>query len=215
MRLLFIGPPGSGKGTQAKRIAAKYNIPHISTGDILREAIRSETPVGNRAKFYVESGGLVPDDVMLDIISGRLAQPDTTNGFILDGFPRTDKQASNLYTVLGSSNRAIQASIVFDCPNAAIVDRVCGRRVCPVCGAVYHIKYQLPKSQDTCDNDNSKLLHRSDDSEETIIKRLDKYYRELGSVTKYFISTLQKIDANQSPETVLIEIENVIKCLGK
>ena len=207
MRLLFIGPPGSGKGTQAKKISAKYDIPHISTGDILREAIRSGTPVGSRAKFYVESGGLVPDDVIMDIISERLARPDTEKGFILDGYPRTDAQALNLLVMLENNRRPIQTAIVFDCPNAAIIDRVCGRRVCPVCGAVYHIKHQLPKMSDICDNDAAVLIQRTDDSEETIIKRLDKYYRELGSITKYFIDVLHNVNANQSPEKVTEDID--------
>jgi adenylate kinase len=206
MRLLLIGPPGAGKGTQAQKLSAHWNIPHISTGDILRDAIRNGTPVGARAQFFVESGGLVPDDVMIQIVLERLCQPDVEKGFILDGFPRTDAQAAVLIEALKAMNKSIQKAVVLKCPDMVIIDRICGRRICPQCNTSYHIIHQSPQIIGICDKDGTTLTQREDDMESRIAKRLAKYYNALDSITKHFSAILRDIDANQSPDRVFNQI---------
>lgn len=206
MRLLLIGPPGAGKGTQAQKLSAHFGIPHISTGDILRDAIRNKTPIGARAQFFVESGGLVPDDVMIQIVTERLSMPDVNKGFILDGFPRTDTQASALVSALTTMDKSIQRAIVLKCPDAVIIDRICGRRVCPQCNTSYHIIHQAPQVIGVCDKDGTALIQREDDMESRIAKRLAKYYNALDSITRYFSDVLETVDANQPPEQVFNNI---------
>lgn len=206
MRLLLIGPPGAGKGTQAQKLSKFYGIPHISTGDILREAIRNGTPVGARAQFFVESGGLVPDDVMIQIVVERLSQSDVEKGFILDGFPRTDAQAMVLIEALKVMNKSIQKAIVLKCPDAVILDRICGRRICPQCNAVYHIINQQPRIIGICDHDGTALIQREDDMESRIARRLAKYYNALDSITRHFSDILEDVDANQPPDDVFANI---------
>lgn len=208
MRLLFLGPPGSGKGTQAKIISEKYGIPHISTGDILRDAIKNGTPVGQRAKNYVESGGLVPDDVIVDIIHERLSHSDAGPGFILDGFPRTSAQALALFGVMCQLKTTIQMVIRFDCPDEVVIERICGRRICPVCNTSYHIKHKPPKNDGFCDKkDGAALIQRDDDTETTIHRRLDKYYNALESIQTHFSDILFEVNACQSEEEVTKTIE--------
>lgn len=186
--LLFFGPPGVGKGTQAQRLSAVFRIPHISTGDMLRAAIASNTPLGQRAKDFIDKGQLVPDELILDVIADRLAQADTARGFLLDGFPRTVPQAVELGTMLAKSGKALTAVLVLDAPVEELVDRISKRRTCQSCGASYHIVAKPPKVSGTCDRCGGALIQRSDDSEEIVRKRLVEYLAKTKPVLDYFKS---------------------------
>jgi adenylate kinase len=184
--LLFFGPPGVGKGTQAQRLSAVFRIPHISTGDMLRAAIASNTPLGKRAKEYMDGGQLVPDELILGVIAERLAQPDTARGFLLDGFPRTVPQAEELAKILVAAGKQLTAVLVLDAPVEELVDRISKRRTCQTCGATYHLVAKPPKSPGVCDRCQGPLIQRSDDSEEIIRKRLVEYLAKTKPVLDYF-----------------------------
>jgi adenylate kinase len=184
--LLFFGPPGVGKGTQAQRLSAVFRIPHISTGDMLRAAIASHTPLGERAKGFIDKGQLVPDELLLDVIEARLAEPDTTRGFLLDGFPRTVPQAEALGGMLERAGKALTAVLVLDAPVEELVDRIAKRRTCTSCGATYHLVAKPPKVAGTCDRCGGTLVQRSDDSEEIIRRRLVEYLDKTKPVLDYF-----------------------------
>ncbi|GMQ63253.1 MULTISPECIES: adenylate kinase [Vallitalea] len=186
MRLIMLGAPGAGKGTQAKRVAAKYNIPHISTGDIFRDNIKNKTELGIKAKQYIDKGLLVPDELVVDIVADRLLQDDCKEGFILDGFPRTIPQAESLDKALMSMKTKINYAINIDVPDENIVRRMSGRRACLNCGATYHIKYNPPKKEDICDNCTRELVLRDDDKEETVLKRLEIYHKQTSPLIEYY-----------------------------
>ncbi|GKX28435.1 adenylate kinase [Vallitalea longa] len=186
MRLIMLGAPGAGKGTQAKRVAAKYNIPHISTGDIFRDNIKNKTDLGIKAKGYIDKGLLVPDELVVDIVADRLLQEDCKEGFILDGFPRTIPQAESLDEALKSMKTKINYAINIDVPDENIVRRMSGRRACLNCGATYHIKYNPPKKENICDNCTRELILRDDDKEETVLKRLDVYHKQTSPLIDYY-----------------------------
>lgn len=215
MRLLIVGAPGVGKGTQAKRISAEKGIPHIATGDILREAIRQGTPVGLQAKAFVESGGLVPDEVVIGIIEERFARGDTAKGWILDGFPRTAPQAEALGKMLDRLRQPLQGVILLECPDSAILERITGRRSCPRCGAPYHVKYQKPKKEGVCDADGTPLVHREDDTEAKVTKRLQKYHAETAAVIPFYEKKglVRRVDATKAPEEVYRRVQDVLKNL--
>ena len=174
MNIVLFGPPGSGKGTQAKMLAEKYGAPHISTGDILRENLKNKTKLGLEAKSYMDKGELVPDDVLIGIIKDRLAQPDCALGFLLDGYPRTLPQADALSKILNELGKKLDVVLNIDVPDVELIKRLAGRRMC-VCGASYHILFNPPKQDGICDLCGNKLYHRDDDKEEAIINRLDVY----------------------------------------
>jgi adenylate kinase len=182
----MLGAPGAGKGTQAKRVAAKYNIPHISTGDIFRDNIKNKTELGIKAKEYMDKGLLVPDELVVDIVADRLLQEDCKEGFILDGFPRTIPQAESLDKALMSMETKINYAINIDVPDENIVRRMSGRRACLNCGATYHIKYNPPKKEDICDNCTRELILRDDDKEETVLKRLEIYHKQTSPLIEYY-----------------------------
>lgn len=209
MRLLFVGPPGSGKGTQAKKVAQSRGIPHISTGDILRDAIKAGTPVGTKAKTFVESGNLVPDDVMIGIIEERFAKGDTGKGYILDGFPRTVPQAAALDGLLAGLKQPLDTVIVLDCPDAAIVERITGRRTCEKCGTPYHVKYQKPKKEGVCDKDGARLIQREDDTEAKIRRRLEKYHVETAAIIPFYEKhgIIRRLDGSKEPDSVTRSVE--------
>ena len=186
MRLIMLGAPGAGKGTQAKRIATRYNIPHISTGDIFRDNIKHKTDLGMKAKGYIDKGLLVPDELVVDIVADRLLQDDCKEGFILDGFPRTIPQAKSLDQALEGMKTKINYAINIDVPDENIVRRMSGRRACLNCGATYHIKYNPPKVEDICDNCTKELILRDDDKEETVLKRLDVYHEQTSPLIDYY-----------------------------
>lgn len=184
--LLFFGPPGVGKGTQAQRLSAVFRIPHISTGDMLRAAIASNTPLGTRAKEFIDKGQLVPDELILDVLGARLTEPDTARGFLLDGFPRTVPQAEALGGMLAKAGKALSAVLVLDAPVEELVDRISKRRTCPSCGASYHLVAKPPKVAGTCDRCGATLVQRSDDTEEIIRHRLVEYLGKTKPVLDYF-----------------------------
>jgi len=172
MNLILMGLPGAGKGTQAEKINEKYNIPHISTGDMFRLAIKEGTELGKKAKEYMDQGALVPDEVTVGIVKERLSKDDCKNGFLLDGFPRTIAQAEALDELLSELDQTIDHVLHVDVPEEKLVERLTGRRVCPTCGATYHVLYNPPKQEGICDRDGSELIQRDDDKPETVKNRL-------------------------------------------
>jgi adenylate kinase len=184
--LLFFGPPGVGKGTQAQRLSAVFRIPHIGTGDMLRAAIASNTPLGRRAKGFIDEGQLVPDELIVDVIAARLAEPDTARGFLLDGFPRTVPQAEALARMLVAAGKALSAVLVLDAPVEELVDRIAKRRTCESCGASYHVVAKPSKVVGVCDRCGGTLLQRSDDQEDIIRRRLVEYLAKTKPVLDYF-----------------------------
>ncbi len=181
MKLILLGAPGAGKGTQAKWISKEYGLPHISTGDILRQNVKEGTELGKEAKKYMDAGGLVPDEVIIGMMRDRLAQDDCRAGFILDGFPRTIKQAEELEKITD-----IDAVLNIYVPFEKLIERITGRRSCPKCGAVYHIKYNPPKKDNICDVCGTPLIQRDDDKEETVKKRLETYEEQTAPLIDYY-----------------------------
>ena len=182
MKIIFLGAPGAGKGTQAENVSARYNIPAISTGAIIREAIKTGTEMGNAAKAYTEAGKLVPDEVVIGIIKDRLAESDCENGFILDGFPRTIPQAEALDRMGVDIDRVIEIYVA----DETIAQRVSGRRVCPKCGASYHIDYKKPAVDNVCDRCGDTLVQRKDDQPETVHERLKVYHDQTEPLKDYY-----------------------------
>lgn len=182
MKLILLGAPGAGKGTQAEIISEKYSIPTISTGNIIRAALKNGTEMGLKAKAYIDSGRLVPDDVVIGIIKERLAQSDCQNGFILDGFPRTIPQAE----ALDNMNIAVDAALSIEVADREIVKRMSGRRVCEKCGASYHTEFKKPKSEGVCDACGGALVIRKDDEPDTVLDRLDIYHKQTEPLKSYY-----------------------------
>jgi len=212
MKLIFIGPPGSGKGTQAKRLAAQHGVPHISTGDMLRDAIADGTALGQKAAPIMASGALVSDDLMLGIIDERLAKSDAQRGFILDGFPRTLVQAEKLDSIVGNSSgngttglRVLQLLV----PDEAIVKRISLRRSCPTCGAIYHLESAPPAVGTVCDRDGAELIARPDDNETAVRKRLEAFHRQTLPVATFYKSQnlLREVDGVGPVDEVFERIE--------
>ncbi|MBI3995415.1 MAG: adenylate kinase [Nitrospirae bacterium] len=214
MRLVFLGPPGVGKGTQAQRLSAERLIPKISTGDILREAVQKKTPLGVEARSFMDGGKLVPDEVVIGIIRERLKDPDCRGGFVLDGFPRTVPQAQTLGSMLGRTQSGIDRVLNFELSNDELVRRLSGRRSCPDCQAVYHVEFNPPKKPDQCDRCGGKLIQRSDDQPETIRKRLEVYQSQTLPLIRFYgdQGILTSIDGSGSPETVY---RRVMTAVGK
>ena len=208
MRIILLGPPGSGKGTQAKEIASKYNTPQISTGDMLREHIKNETALGKKAQVLMDSGMLVPDDVILGMMSDRLTDKDTRNGYILDGFPRTLPQAEGLSGMLSRINQSIDHVISIKVDDDAIVNRMSGRRIHQKSGRVYHIKFNPPKKDGHDDITNEKLIIREDDREETVRKRLSVYHKQTKPLIEYYykLNLTKEIDGTKSIQSVRTQI---------
>jgi adenylate kinase len=186
MRLIILGAPGSGKGTACAVLKETYGLAHISTGDIFRENIKNGTPLGNEAKSYIDQGALVPDSVTIRMVEDRLAKDDCANGFILDGFPRTTAQAEALDDILASKDAGIDAVICVVTDDALIMDRVTTRRVCSSCGASYNVKYMPSKVEGVCDACGGEVIQRSDDTAETVKKRLDTYYENTKPLIDFY-----------------------------
>lgn len=186
MRLILLGPPGAGKGTQAAVLSRKYNIPHISTGDILREAVKNGLPLGKKAKAFMEKGELVPDEIVTGIVIERLKKPDVEAGFILDGFPRTLKQAEDLDAALKSESIVTDLVLYFETSPKVAIERLSGRRVCKVCGHNYHLKNIPPKVEGACDRCGGELFQRPDDKEETVRTRLKIYEGQTKPLIEYY-----------------------------
>lgn len=187
MRLILIGPPGSGKGTQGARLAERYGIPQISTGDMLRAAVASESELGLKAKSYMDTGDLVPDDLVIEIVKERLRQPDASMGFLLDGFPRTTIQAEMLDQLLAESGTELDRVILIDLPSEEVLDRIGGRRVCKACGAVYHARTNPPPAHRECPAGGSCVfVQRDDDREEVVLERIRIYQEQTAPLIDYY-----------------------------
>lgn len=186
MNLILLGPPGAGKGTQAKILSRKYDIPQISTGDILRAAVKDRTPMGDKAKVFMDSGSLVPDEVVVGIVEERLLQPDCVNGFILDGFPRTVVQADALKLMLGAHGKSIEHVISIEVAKEELLGRITGRRTCMLCGKGYHLVFDPPKLANHCDECTGDLYQRDDDSDKTMRNRLDVYEQQTAPLIAYY-----------------------------
>ena len=213
MILILLGAPGAGKGTQGQLINKKYSIPQISTGDILRKEVKEESELGKKAKDYMDSGALVPDGVIVGMMENRIKEDDCKNGFILDGFPRTTAQAEALDIMLKNNNIALDSVLLIDVPEDEIIDRLTGRRVCPSCGAVYHIKYNSPKQDNLCDKCKTELIQRDDDTEEVVRNRLKVYSDSTAPLIDYYEKTgkLVKIDGTGEIEEIFENVKKALK----
>lgn len=209
MRVTLMGPPGVGKGTQADRLKGHLGVPHVSTGDLLRDAVKQGTPMGRKARTFVESGELVPDELMGELIAERLARPDAAEGFILDGFPRTVEQVTILERVLDRLGVKLDRAVALTAIEAEIVRRLTGRRICPTDGTVYHLESHPPKSPGTCDQCGSALVQRADDNEEVIRKRLEVYSSQTLPVMEAYRQrgTLVEVDASGAPDEVFEKLK--------
>lgn len=214
MKIIMLGAPGAGKGTQAKQIAAKYQIPHISTGDIFRANIKNGTDLGKKAKEYMDQGLLVPDELTCDLVVDRIGQEDCKNGFVLDGFPRTIPQAKALDTALDKMGEKMDYAIDIDVEDESIVSRMSGRRACLNCGATYHVVTIPPKKEGICDVCGSPLVLRDDDQPETVKKRLHVYHEQTQPLIDYYREKgiLQSVNGMEPMETVFA---NIVKILGE
>ena len=212
MRIIMLGAPGAGKGTQAKKIAEKYGIPHISTGDIFRANIKNGTELGKKAKTDMDQGLLVPDELTCDLVVDRIAQEDCKNGYVLDGFPRTIPQAEALKAALGKMGTTIDYAINVEVPDENIVKRMGGRRACLACGCTYHVVYNAPKVEDVCDVCGAKLVLRDDDKPETVKKRLDVYHEQTQPLIDFYDKegVLVEVDGTQNLEDVFQAITKIL-----
>ncbi|MBQ4559130.1 MAG: adenylate kinase [Tyzzerella sp.] len=214
MRIIMLGAPGAGKGTQAKKIAAKYSIPHISTGDIFRANIKNGTELGKKAKTYMDQGLLVPDELVVDLVVDRVNQDDCANGYVLDGFPRTIPQAEALDKALMEMGQSIDYAINVEVPDENIVQRMSGRRACVNCGATYHIVYAPTKKENVCDTCEGELILRDDDKPETVQKRLNVYHEQTQPLIDYYTekNKLVEVDGTIDIEKVF---DAIVKILGE
>ncbi|MEO5656422.1 MAG: adenylate kinase [Nitrospiria bacterium] len=212
MRVVFIGPPGVGKGTQAQRLAARHGLVKISTGDVLREAVRQGSPLGVRAKGFMDAGSLVPDELVIEMLAERLTGADTTVGYLLDGFPRTIVQAEALERMMAARNERLDQVVAFDADPEVIVARLAGRRSCPGCAKVYHVRCDPSSAGGACETCGTTLIQREDDREETIRRRLQVYERETAPLLAFYRtrSLLAQIDGAGPIEEVAAKVEGVV-----
>ena len=212
MKIIMLGAPGAGKGTQAKKIAAKYDIPHISTGDIFRANIKNGTELGKKAKTYMDQGLLVPDELVVDLVVDRVNQEDCKNGYVLDGFPRTIPQAEALDKALAELEQKVDYAIDVDVPDANIVERMSGRRACVGCGATYHLVYAPTKEEGICDVCGKELILRDDDKPETVTKRLNVYHEQTQPLIDYYTNAgiLKTVDGTIDINDVFQAIVNIL-----
>lgn len=211
MKLIFLGPPGAGKGTIAKMIKNNYKILHISTGDLFRAAVKNETPLGLKVKDILNAGGLIPDELTIELVKDRLQQNDVAEGYILDGFPRTIPQAEAL-----SEFTAINAVLNFKIEKEdVIIQRLTGRRTCKACGAIFHIQNNPPRTEGVCDNCGKELYTRADDEISAVTQRLEVYKKQTAPLIAYYENTglLKDIDASQNPETTRQQVADILKKL--
>ncbi len=214
MHILLMGPPGAGKGTQAAKLVKKYGIPHISTGDMFRAAVKEGTELGKKAKACMDAGQLVPDEITIGIVRERLQKPDCTKGFILDGFPRTVEQADALDGILKSLSIHLTRAVDISVPSSSLIERAVGRRVCKKCGAAYHIRFNPSKKDGVCDECGGETYQRADDSEETMKSRLSVYDAQTKPLIRYYqkAGLYSEIDGSQEMSKVFADIT---ACLEK
>lgn len=210
--IILLGAPGAGKGTNAKKITSEYHLPHISTGDMFREALRDETELGKLAKSYMDKGLLVPDEVTISLVKERLSKDDCKDGFLLDGFPRNLKQAEALEEIGKEINRPINYVIDINVPEEILKDRITGRRVCKKCGAPYHIKTLKPKVEGVCDICGGELIQRKDDNEEALKVRLDEYHHQTEPLINYYSKKgiLHTVDGSKDLKEVMADIAAIL-----
>jgi adenylate kinase len=199
-----MGPPGAGKGTQAERLVDDFDLPYYATGDILRAAVEEESELGKEAKGYMDKGDLVPDDLICKVIMERVDAPDAEDGFLLDGFPRTDGQAETLEQALDKRDRSLTAALLIEAPDEEVIRRLSGRRICKKNGHVYHLEFDPPKNEGVCDQDGSNLIQRDDDKEETVKKRLEVYHDQTESLIDFYEERglLRRFDGTRQPDEV-------------
>lgn len=212
MRIIMLGAPGAGKGTQAKQVAGKYKIPHISTGDIFRANIKGGTELGKKAKEYMDKGALVPDELVVDLVADRIKQDDCKNGYVFDGFPRTIPQAEALDKALEEMGSKIDFAIDIDVPDENIINRMSGRRACLACGATYHVQFNAPKAEGICDVCGKELVLRDDDKPETVKTRLQVYHTQTQPLIDYYSKkgVLKSVDGTQDVADVFQSIVDVL-----
>ncbi len=213
MKIVLLGAPGAGKGTQAKALSEKLSVPHISTGDIFRANIKGNTPLGVKAKEYMDKGQLVPDELTVEIVKERLSNPDCVNGFILDGFPRTIPQAEYLDKVLNDMKIELDATLLINVKDADIIERMSGRRTCPNCGASYHVIYNPTKVEGICDVCNTPVIQRADDAPETVLSRLETYHKQTQPLISYY-EKAGKLKVAEGADEVEQTTDRVYKVLG-
>ena len=214
MKIIMLGAPGAGKGTQAKKIAEKYQIPHISTGDIFRANIKGGTELGMKAKTFMDQGMLVPDEITIGMLMDRIGQEDYINGYVLDGFPRTIPQAESLTKALAERGEKVDYAINVDVPDENIINRMSGRRACLGCGATYHITFNPPVKEGICDTCGQELVLRDDDKPETVKKRLDVYHQQTQPLIDYYknAEVLAEVDGTQPMDAVF---QGIVEILGE
>ena len=212
MNLILLGPPGAGKGTQAAKIIEKYNIPHISTGDIFRKNISEGTRLGKKAKEYMDKGELVPDSLVIEIATDRLTEDDCKNGFLLDGFPRTVEQAVALDAFLGENGKKIDHVLDIDVPKEELMTRLIGRRVCKNCGATYHVTNMPPKIEGICDKCGGELMQRADDTESTVENRIEVYNKQTKPLLNYYdkLGNIAHLDGSIGLEKLFAQIVGIL-----
>ena len=212
MKVIMLGAPGAGKGTQAKKLAAAYSIPHISTGDIFRANIKEGTELGKKAKAYMDAGQLVPDELVCDLVVDRIQQDDCKNGYLLDGFPRTIPQAEALDAAVEKLGEKIDYAVNIDVPDDNIINRMSGRRACVGCGATYHVVYNPPKVEDVCDVCGKSLILRDDAKPETVKTRLDVYHAQTQPLIDYYAGrgVLVTVDGTQNMDKVFADIKDIL-----
>ena len=212
MKIVMLGAPGAGKGTQAKKIAESFGVPHISTGDIFRANIKNNTELGQKAKVYMDKGELVPDELVVDLIMDRFSEPDCADGYVLDGYPRTIPQAEALDNALKANNDSLDYAVNVDVPDEDIISRMSGRRSCLKCGATYHISFNPPVKEGICDKCGEALVQREDDKEETVKNRLGVYHEQTEPLEKYYAEAglLHNVDGTKNMDEVFDSIKIII-----
>ena len=215
MNIIIMGLPGAGKGTQAAKIIKKYSIPHISTGDMFRLAIKNETDLGRQAKAFMDQGELVPDEVTVGIVKERLSQSDVKDGFLLDGFPRTVDQAEALNNIMTELGSQIDQTIYVEVPEEELMNRLTGRRICETCGATYHLVFNPPKTEGICDLDGGKLYQREDDNPETVQNRLEVNIKQTAPLLDFYkgLGVLATVDGSKDIEEVFEEVDEILNGL--